>query len=313
MKKTGYIFHDDPPAPWYSLVFLVLIFGAGLFIGQFLGLLVSFLVTDLKIDELVTLVSPPLSSEKRLPLLLIQGTGTLGGFILGGILYLQWFEKFLVNNLFSSKDLNPYTLMISLVMVVSFMFVNTFFIDWNADVTFPDFMKGFESWAVDKEEELRRVTEFLTDFSSFGQFLVGFLVIAILPAVGEELIFRGILQNKFHVYLKNIHLAIWLSALLFSAFHIQFFGFIPRLFLGGLFGYMYAWSRNLWFPIIGHFINNGFTIIMLYLYQTGSININIEEEEAYPFSVIAIFALIFVYMMISFRRKVKEKPVENYG
>jgi hypothetical protein len=313
MKKTALLFHDDPPVPWYSLLFLVLIFAAGLFIGQFLGLLVSFLVTDLRMDELVTLVSPPLSSDKRLPLLLIQGFGTLGGFIAGGVIYLRWIEKYPPAGLFTSRGLNPYTLMVTLVMVVSFMFVNTMFIDWNANVNFPDFMRGFESWAMEKEEELKRVTEFLTDFSSFGQFLIGFVVIAILPAFGEELIFRGIIQNKFHVYLKNIHLAVWAAALLFSGFHIQFYGFVPRLLLGGLFGYMYVWSGNLWFPIIGHFINNGFTITMLYLYQTGSIQINIEEEEAYPFSVIAIFALIFVYMMLSFRRKVKEKPVENYG
>jgi uncharacterized protein len=313
MKKTAFIFHDDPPVPWYSLFFLVLIFAAGLFIGQFLGLFVSFLLTDLKMDELVTLVSPPLSPEKRMPLMLIQGFGTLGGFIAGGVIYLQWIEKYPPAGLFNSRGLNPYALMVTLVMVVSFMFVNTMFIDWNANVNFPDFMRGFESWAMEKEEELKRVTEFLTDFSSFGQFLIGFIVIAILPSIGEELIFRGILQNKFHVYLKNIHVAVWLAALLFSGFHIQFYGFVPRLLLGGLFGYMYAWSGNLWFPIIGHFINNGFTITMLYLYQTGSININIEEEEAYPYSVIAIFALIFVYMMISFRRKVKEKPVENYG
>ncbi|MBS0001248.1 MAG: CPBP family intramembrane metalloprotease [Cyclobacteriaceae bacterium] len=313
MKKTAYIFQDDPPVPWYSLFFLILIFGAGLFIGQFLGLLFSFFNTDLRIDELVSLISPPLTSEKRLPLLLIQGFGTLGGFIAGGIIYLQWIERYPPVNLFSARNLSFYTLLITLVMVISFMFVNTFFIDWNADVSFPDFMREFESWAMEKEEELKRVTEFLTDFSSFGQFLLGFLVIAILPAIGEELIFRGILQNKLHVYLKNIHLAVWISAILFSGFHIQFYGFVPRLMLGGLFGYMYAWSRNLWYPIIGHFINNGFTLIMLYLYQTGSINVNIEEEEVYPLSVIAIFAIIFAYMMISFRRKVKEEPVENYG
>ncbi len=313
MNKTDYILDFDPPLPWYSLFFLILIFGACLFIGQFLGLFISFLTTNLGIDELINLLSPPLTNDKRMSLLLIQGSGALGGFIIGGMIYLKWIEKISLARLFSTGNVNVYNLLIAVVMVVSFMFVNTLFIEWNANVTFPDFLKWFETWAMEKEEELKRITEFLTQFDSFEQFLLGFVVIAILPAIGEELIFRGIIQNKLHIYLKNIHVAIWISAILFSGFHIQFYGFIPRLLLGGLFGYMYAWSRNLWYPIIAHFINNGFTLVMIYLYQIGSINVNIEEEEAYPFSIIAVFAMICIYMMISFRKKVRAHPVENYG
>jgi len=310
MKKTDYIFQVDPPVAWYSLIFLILIFGGGLFIGQFLGLFLSFLIQGMTLTELASLLSPPLSPDKRLPLLLIQGFGTLGGFIIGGIIYLNIVEKFSPQHLFSTRNVTIYSLLITGVMVISFMFVNTVFIEWNANVSFPDFMRNFETWAMEKEEELKHVTEFLTDFDSPGQFILGFVVIAILPAVGEELIFRGIIQNKLFAYIKNIHLAIWISAILFSGFHIQFYGFVPRLLLGGLFGYMYAWSKNLWYPIIGHFINNGFTLLMLYLYQIGSININIEEEEAYPGSVIIVFAMICIYMMISFRRKVQNR-IEN--
>jgi len=191
--------------------------------------------------------------------------------------------------------------------------VNTYFIEWNANMDFPDFLGKFESWAREKEEELRRVTEFLTVFESHWEFLLGFIVIAILPAVGEELIFRGIIQNKLHIYFKNIHLAIWISAILFSGFHVQFYGFVPRLLLGGLFGYIYYWSRNLWYPIIGHFINNGFTLIMIYLYQIDKTKINIEQEDAYPTTVILVFAMITTYMLISFRRKVIQRPKEDYG
>jgi membrane protease YdiL (CAAX protease family) len=305
MKKRDYIFQVDPPVPWYSLIFLVLIFGAGLFIGQFLGLLLSFLIQGMSFNELASLLSPPLTPDKRLPLLLIQGFGTLGGFMIGGIIYLNLIEKFATRDLFTSRNLSIYSLLIAGVMVISFMFVNTIFIEWNANISFPGFLEKFESWAMEKEEELKRVTEFLTDFDSLEQFVLGFIVIAILPALGEELIFRGIIQNKLHAYLKNIHMAIWISAILFSGFHIQFYGFVPRLLLGGLFGYMYAWSKNLWYPIIGHFINNGFTLVMIYLYQTGSININIEEEESYPLSVIIVFSIICIYMIISFRRKMK--------
>lgn len=155
------------------------------------------------------------------------------------------------------------------------------------------------------------MTEFLTEFDSLGRFIIGFVVVAIIPAIGEELIFRGILQNKLEVYFKSAHLAIIVSSLLFSGFHLQFYGFIPRLLLGILFGYLYYWSRSLWYPIFAHLINNGLTLIMIYLYQTGKITIDIESEESYPANVILIFTVITLYMMYSFWRHYNIKPNIN--
>ncbi len=304
-NSTKYIFDPAKQAPWYSMILLVVIFLAGLFIGQFFGTLFSFLVTDLSFGEIGNLASPPYTAGQRIPLLLIQGFGALGGFIIGGIVYLRFYEPKQWHHLFQRSNINLYSILIASVLVISFMFVNTIFIEWNANLDFPDFMKGFEEWASQKEDDLKMVTEFLTEYRSIWEFLLGFVVIAIIPAVGEELIFRGILQNKFHQYFRNIHVAIILSAIIFSGFHIQFYGFIPRLMLGIVFGYMYYWSQNLWYPIIGHFINNGMTLILIYMYQAGHVGFDIENQEKYPYTVIIIFAVITVYMMISFKRKVK--------
>ncbi len=309
-NNTKYIFDNGSGMHWFfSVIFLVLFLVGGLFVGQFFGLVLSFAFTDMTLNDLMGLVSPPLTRDKWLPIMLIQGMGALGGFVVGGILHLNLVERFPLSKLFTGRNTGIASLIIAAVLVISFMFVNTVFIEWNAGLSFPDFMKGFEEWAKTKEEELMRITEFLTVFDSGWQFLIGFMVIAVLPAFGEELIFRGILQNKLHAYFKNAHLAIWISAILFSGFHIQFYGFIPRLLLGGLFGYMYYWSRNLWYPIIGHFINNGLTLIMIYLYQAGYINVDIETEESYPISIIIIFALITFYMLFSFKRKVQKKII----
>ena len=112
-------------------------------------------------------------------------------------------------------------------MVVAFMFANSFLIDWNAHLHFPGDMQGFETWARSKENELKVVTDFLTRFTSFGDFMIGFVVIVLIPAFGEELLFRGIIQNKLENITGNGHVAIWFTAILFSAFHFQFFGCIP--------------------------------------------------------------------------------------
>ena len=64
------------------------------------------------------------------------------------------------------------------------------------------------------------------------------------------------LQPLFGQWFRNVHVSIWVVAAVFSALHMQFFGFIPRLVLGGLFGYLYFWSRTIWVPVLAHFINN---------------------------------------------------------
>jgi membrane protease YdiL (CAAX protease family) len=292
--------YSEPHKPWYSLIILVLMFFAGMFIGQFIGLFISVFTTDLSLAEVPELLSLPLTEEKRAAILMLQGLGAIGGFVIAGLIYLVIVERIQLSTLFNTKQINVWAVILTFVIVISFMFVNTIFIEWNMNLNFPGFMSGFEDWAREKEEELKLVTEFLTEFGSFGQFIIVFLVVAVIPAIGEELIFRGILQNKFHLFFKNIHVAILVTAILFSGFHMQFFGFVPRLFLGLLFGYIYYWSGNIWYPILGHFVNNGFTLILIYLYQTGHIGIDIEIEEAYPLNIILIFSVITIYMLFSF-------------
>jgi len=291
---------SEPPKPWYSLIILVILFFAGMFIGQFLGLIISILSTGLNLGEIPDLLSLPFTEDKRVAILLLQGLGALGGFIIAGIIYLIIVERIQLSQIFNLKNIDLWAIILSIIIIISFMFVNTIFIEWNMNFTFPGFLSGFEDWAQEKEEELKLVTEFLTEFNSFNQFIIVFIVVAIIPAIGEELIFRGILQNKLHIYFKNIHLAIVVTAILFSGFHLQFFGFVPRVFLGILFGYLYYWSGNLWYPILGHFINNGFTLTLIYLYRTGHIGLDIETQDAFPLNIILIFSVITIYMLFSF-------------
>jgi len=303
--------YSEPPKPWYSIIILVLMFFAGMFIGQFLGLFISIITTDLSLSEVPELLSLPLTEEKKAAILMLQGLGAIGGFIIAGLVYLVIVERIQLSALFNLKQINLWAIILTIIIVISFMFVNTVFIEWNMNFSFPGFLSGFEEWAREKEEELKLITDFLTEFNSFGQFIIVFIIVAVIPGIGEELIFRGILQNKFHLFFKNIHVAIIITAILFSGFHMQFFGFVPRLFLGILFGYIYYWSGNIWYPILGHFINNGFTLILIYLYQTGYIGIDIEVQEAYPLNIILIFSVITIYMLFSFRKQFQYQKFAN--
>jgi membrane protease YdiL (CAAX protease family) len=91
----------------------------------------------------------------------------------------------------------------------------------------------------------------------------------VIPAIGEEFFFRGGIQNIISDK-KNIHVAVWVSAFVFSAIHMQFYGFIPRMLLGGMYGYLLFWSGSLWLPVIAHFVNNGMAVLVYYLRYNGS-------------------------------------------
>ena len=140
-------------------------------------------------------------------------------------------------------------------------------------------------------------------------FLMNLILIAVLPAIGEELMFRGVLQNQLAKWIKNEHLGIFLASTIFSAIHLQFEGFLPRLALGMVLGYLYFWTRNLWIPIIVHFLNNATQVVAIYTgnQQVSDINGGSIPEihwSTYPISIILI---MFLYKFL--RPRVKQYDV----
>jgi hypothetical protein len=127
----------------------------------------------------------------------------------------------------------------------------------NQQMELPEAWSALEASMKTTEEESEKTIKLLLSATGTQAFLINILVIAILPALGEELLFRGVLQNIFRGLFNNPHIAIWLGAILFSALHMQWYGFLPRLLLGAMFGYIYFWSGSIMLSIFAHFINNG--------------------------------------------------------
>jgi membrane protease YdiL (CAAX protease family) len=197
------------------------------------------------------------------------------------------------------------------LLVVCLVPFNDLMIQWNNSLSMPEPLKWLEFWMRRMEDQMREMTQVLTDFSSPARLLAGFLVIAVLPGIGEELVFRGLLQNKLQALTRNPHVAIWVAAIIFSAIHFQFYGFLPRMLLGALFGYLYFWSGNLWVPILAHFVNNAFTLLMIYLYQQ---KISDYDAEASPVAslplslgslVITAGILFYLYTYFKHQRLVR--------
>jgi uncharacterized protein len=261
-------------------------------IGPLIGFFGALPFIDGSALDFISNVGDPVSHpEIKTPLFILQACATFFGLIVGPALYWFAIEKQNVLTLLK-KGTNPIAFVFTGIVVITFMAVNSVFIEWNANFHFPAFLNDFEQWARSRETYAEEITKFLTTFNSLGEFLFAFFIIAVLPGIGEELVFRGLLQPQLHRATGNAHVAIWISAFLFSAIHMQFFGFVPRVLLGALFGYLYLWSGNLLIPMFAHFLNNGFSLLMLYLKQLGMVDIDIDITEAAPWTAVISFAII---------------------
>lgn len=167
-----------------------------------------------------------------------------------------------------------------IIVILPFM---SSLIAWNAGAHFPSFLHDFEVWARSSEDRAQGLTKFLTQFRSVGHFLLAVVVIAVVPAVGEELVFRGVLQKNL-VRWFSPHVGVWLGAAIFSAIHFQFFGFVPRFVLGLVLGYLYLWSGNILVSMAAHFVQNAFQLLILFLTQRGQFGWGFDPEsnEAMP-------------------------------
>lgn len=206
-----------------------------------------------------------------------QVINQIGVFILPAILYAYLENRKPAAYLkLNSRPKFAHLLTASILIIASIPAIN-WLVEINEGMRLPEIFKDVENWMRDSENKTNQLTEAFLNVTSPGGLLINMIIIALLAAVGEELLFRGVVLQLFIDWFKNRHLAVILSAILFSALHIQFFGFLPRMFLGILFGYIFIWSGSLWIPIVLHFIFNGITVVAVYLYHKGLIQTDVDS------------------------------------
>jgi len=154
-------------------------------------------------------------------------------------------------------------------------------------------------WMVEMERKAEAITKAFLLTDSIWAYLVNILMIAILPAVGEELIFRGILQRKLVEFTRSRWIGILLAAALFSAIHMQFQGFIPRFALGVAFGYLLEVTGSIWVPIAAHFFNNAIAATGYMLMGMGAADKRIENIGGiYDLWILGLVSLVATSLLI---------------
>ncbi|MBT1687234.1 CPBP family intramembrane glutamic endopeptidase [Dawidia soli] len=285
---------------------------------QIIGPLIGFFIalpfypgTFLDMSEAIK--DPLGHPEMKVPLFIMQGCATFFGLIVVPVILVRILRSRDYTVGLFTGPIFPQTALITIALIFAFTGVNSIFIEWNQNITFPD---GIEQTLKSLEDLLRKQTEFLTKFDSTGQLILAVVVVSILPGIGEELVFRGIIQREFYRATRNIHVSIWVAAAIFSAIHMQFYGFVPRMLLGALFGYLYYWSGSLTMAMLAHLFNNGMMVLALYFYQKGALDIDVESTEAAPWHIVASCtlatgALCFLFWKYYRDRGLGQAPPED--
>ena len=226
----------------------------------------------------------------------------LVGFLLPPLLYVLLVKEEPFNYLGLNK-LPKWSLLGILAMFTVIPFVATVS-EWNDSITFPESMKGIETTLRNLKELNDSTSEKMMNESNL---FVAILIFGFLAAVSEEILFRGVIQQAFVKLFKNAHVGIIVTALVFSAFHGDFYGFFPRFILGLMLGYMFWMSGSIWASIIMHFTNNT-TIVMLYfLNKKDIINIDVENFGSTDSVFVIVLSLVVTVAIFVICKRLKCK------
>lgn len=292
-----------------GLQFMILV---GLLLGFLIfGQLLAGVIIGIKYgqDVLLDIANLKLSSpQAQSALWIMQTTGTTIPILVTPIIFSYFIvgepDEYLKNNFHFPWVL---VVLIFLIMLLSFPVIEFL---GNLNQKFP-ISKALR----DYENEVQKMSDSMLQMNSFWSMIFDLLFIGLLTAIIEEVLFRGAMQTVFIRWTRNKHVAIWIVAILFSAFHLEFSGFIPRMFLGLLFGYFTVWSGSIWPAIWAHFVNNGTIVIITYMAQQKLVNIDPNDQHSfnnvtYIISGIVMIVLLYFSRYIAVKRKIADHGEE---
>jgi CDP-diglyceride synthetase/membrane protease YdiL (CAAX protease family) len=295
---------------------VIVLFAVWLFIAS-IAALVSTGILSMKFDVGVTtdlaqfLQDNPASVNM---IKLLQIVSSIGMFLLPPLLFvfLVYKEPFKALALHKGTRkmqwlLLPFVLFFSMPVV-------QLLLEWNQAMSLPAFLGPIEDWMLEAESQAEALLDAFLTMHTPADLAMNLFMIGVIPAIGEELLFRGGLQQLFSKWTRNHHAAILISAFLFSAMHMQFYGFLPRFGLGVILGYMLVWSGSLWVPIVAHFLFNSSQVVLVYFTDLGQLDLDVEAGPDYgwPFTVLSIVVLA-LFLVIFKRSGVAQSEIATYN
>ncbi|OYT10629.1 MAG: hypothetical protein B6I18_08080 [Bacteroidetes bacterium 4572_112] len=238
---------------------------------------------------------------------IIQFANQLGMFIVPPLAL--WFIMRKDNPNFFGLEHKPS--MKQLLLVLAIFMASIPFLQWiimaNESMSLGESLRGVEEWMRDMQDKNDLITTKFLQGTTITSLLINLTIMAIMPAIGEELFFRGVLMNWFGKAFSNIHVNIIITSVIFSAIHMQFFGFIPRFLLGMALGYTYYWTASLWAPILLHFVNNAITVFVYFRINSQGLDIDPQDVGTSDSTILVIISAVAVGGFMYLLRKTKKK------
>jgi membrane protease YdiL (CAAX protease family) len=288
--------------PAIQLLFFALITVISVLVVMLLSLIIGIVFIRIPPAEWLNLMN--VTDPEWIPVLkFLQITQSLSMFVVPPVVF-GWFmvrnpwEYLNINKIPVNKAVGTVLLLAVLILPVLNLLALL-----NQQLQLPGFLSGIEAWMKRTEEQAAEITTAFLTVNTFPGYLVNVLMVVLIPAFGEEFFFRGVLQKVFHRWFRNPHIAIVFVAIVFSAFHMQFYGFLPRFALGLLFGYLFWWSGNIWYPVIAHGINNFLPVTLTYFFRNTFDPAELDTVGtgpdswlwALPALVLSVVAILYFY------------------
>jgi uncharacterized protein len=247
-------------SPWTKILLLAAIWLVFLLVGTVLAALLAMPLFGLSLAGVYAAVGNPDAGSVGV-LKYFQIVQTVLMFLAPAVLAAWLYSEDTSAYLWLKRKPAALTLLmaaLTLGLAIPLMNVLT---EWNAAMKLPSGLQGLEARLQSMEEAAGNLTELFLIDHGWNDLAVNFLMIAILPAISEEFLFRGVVQRLFTDMTRSRHLGIWIAAFVFSFIHFQFYGFLPRFLLGVYFGYLLIWSGSMWVPVTAHLVNNGMAVL----------------------------------------------------
>jgi len=288
--------------PFVQLLILIALIVAGFCVSSFFMMLFGFLFlegSDLNVIYSLTTDSP---ESVRLFLKWMQGFIQISMMLLPALIFVCFYGRKHFNILKIKSIKHFWSLLVSIALPFAVLPLVGLLSEWNNAIKFPDFLFAVEQYLRNMEDAAAEMTKLFLYAETGWGLLLNLFIIAVIPAIAEEFLFRGVIQNIFKRWFCNVHWAVIVTALIFSVVHGQFFGILPRFALGLMLGYLFVVIGSIWAPIIAHFVNNGAATIVAFLETKGFIETTAEEfgtvqnAEIWGFISAAATVVIFYFL-----------------
>jgi membrane protease YdiL (CAAX protease family) len=160
---------------------------------------------------------------------------------------------------------------------------------------------ALDQLAASMEEAYENQVQLLASMHQAWEWMLALVIMALLPALFEEVFFRGALQNVLVDWWKKPVLAIIVTSIIFSLIHSSIYLFLSRALLGFVLGWMYHRTKNIWINIIAHFLNNALALGMMYAASQSKKTPTLQDTEFNVdtwLAILAAFALVGLFRML---------------